>query len=61
MGQGFAERSVHNLDKEKFEKNHESIFGKREKIDCKKCNLSSKQKRDEAFECPHCNFLNEAE
>jgi Zn finger protein HypA/HybF involved in hydrogenase expression len=59
MGQGFAETSVHNIDKEKFEKNHESIFGARKKIDCKKCDLSSKQKEGEAFTCPHCGEVND--
>lgn len=59
MGQGFSENSVNNINKEKFDKNHELIFGKRKKIDCKKCGLSSKQKEGESFDCPHCDFLNE--
>jgi len=60
MGQGFAETSVHNIDKKKFDENHKKIFGTREKIDCKKCDLSSKQKKGEAFTCPHCETFNEA-
>lgn len=59
MGQGFSENSVNNVDKEKFEKNHSRIFGKREKTDCKKCGLSSKQKKGEKFTCPHCGVKNE--
>jgi Zn finger protein HypA/HybF involved in hydrogenase expression len=59
MGQGFAETSVNNIDKEKFEKNHKAIFGTRESIDCKKCDLSSKQKKGEKFTCPHCGAENE--
>ena len=59
MGQGFSENSVNNIDKEKFEKNHNKIFGVRKKINCKKCDLSSKQKEGEPFTCPHCGAENE--
>ncbi|MBF31877.1 MAG: hypothetical protein CL529_11970 [Aequorivita sp.] len=59
MGHNFPETAGSNIDKEKYDKNFNSIFGKREKIDCKKCDLSSKQKKGEEFTCPHCGFLNE--
>ena len=39
------ENAWKNVDKEKFDKNHAKIFGERERLDCKHCNLSSRQKQ----------------
>lgn len=59
MGQGFRETSFNNIDQEKYDSNFKKAFGERKKIDCVKCDLSSRQKEGEAFECPHCGNLNE--
>ena len=58
MGQGFRENSGSNIDKEKYDSNFKKAFGERIKIDCKKCDLSSRQKEGEAFTCPHCGTEN---
>lgn len=43
---------------EEYDRNYESIFGKREKVLCDECNLSSRQKIGEDFSCPHCDKTN---
>jgi Zn finger protein HypA/HybF involved in hydrogenase expression len=48
------ERAQHNIDDKVFKKNHEAIFGIRERLVCYHCNLSSLQKVDSDFICPHC-------
>lgn len=53
-----TERAQHNIDKEKYDKEHNRIFGTREKLVCSKCDLSSRQKPKEDFLCPHCNTVN---
>lgn len=59
MGHNFNETAVNNIDKKKFDESHKRIFGNRENVDCKKCDLSSRQKKGEAFTCPHCEAENE--
>ena len=49
-----TERAQHNIDKEKFDENHEKIFGKKDRVTCPHCGLSSRQKIGEDFMCPHC-------
>jgi len=56
-----TERAHTRTDKKKFDKNYESIFGKKEKITCLHCDLSSLQKIGSDFTCPHCNCTNELE
>jgi len=52
------ERAHLNINDEVFKKNFDSIFGNREKIVCDHCDLSSFQKVNEDFDCPHCNQPN---
>lgn len=59
MGNDFDETSVHNIDRKKYETNYNNIFEPRCKVTCKECDLSSRQKKGEAFECPHCGAKNE--
>jgi len=58
MGIDFKETAINNIDGKKFKSNHVKIFGVRERINCIKCDLSSRQKQGEAFTCPHCNEEN---
>lgn len=53
-----TEKAHLNVDNEKYSTEHERIFGKREKITCKHCDLSSRQKVNEPYECPHCGKEN---
>jgi len=61
MAQEFKEVAFSNIDQKKFRKNYNKIFGEREKIDCAHCDLSSRQKKGEAFQCPHCKKKNYSE
>ena len=49
MGNGFKENSVNNTDTKKYKDNFSRIFSERVKIDCKKCDLSSRQLEGEDF------------
>lgn len=59
MGNGFKENSVNNTDTKKYKDNFSRIFSERVKIDCKKCDLSSRQLEGEDFICPHCGYKND--
>jgi hypothetical protein len=54
MAQEFPETSKFNINQEKFEKNSDKIFGKREKIPCEKCDLTTMMKRGAPYKCSHC-------
>lgn len=55
MGEDFAERSIHNIDQKKYNKNSDKIFGKREKLPCQKCGLSTLLSRGKPYKCSHCD------
>lgn len=55
MAQEFPEVSKHNIDKEKFNKNSDKIFGKREKLPCDDCGLSTSMSIGKKYKCSHCN------
>jgi hypothetical protein len=62
MGIDFKEKSFMKTDKKKFDENFETIFNEYERIDCDKCDLSSRQvKGIEKWICPHCNHMNNKE
>jgi len=58
MGNGFKETAFNNTDEKKFKENHAKIFGKREKLECVECELSSRQKLNDHWKCPHCGAIN---
>lgn len=54
-----TEKAHLNVNKEQFDEGHKKIFGERIKIDCLVCDLSSRQKIGDDYNCPHCDSHHE--